>query len=110
MGWGTPSLNEISLGLSHMFKFRRKWVTETAFWIKLFKSRKRKMRARKEKEIKGVQKKGRRESRRKQTRGYMKWLWEKQKPKPGSEADRGKLCVMEDSGCTSVCAPLLAAK
>uniref|UniRef100_A0A8C6I0W4 Protein phosphatase 1A n=1 Tax=Mus spicilegus TaxID=10103 RepID=A0A8C6I0W4_MUSSI len=68
-----------------MFKFRRKWVTETAFWIKLFKSRKRKMRARKEKEIKGVQKKGRRESRRKQTRGYMKWLWEKQKPKPDLE-------------------------
>ena len=48
------------------------------------------MRARKEKEIKGVQKKGRRDPRRKQTRGYMKWLWEKQKPKPGSEADRGK--------------------
>lgn len=91
MGWGTPSLNKISLGLFRMFKFRKKWVTETKFWIKFFKSRKRKMRARKEKDIKGVQKKGRRETRRKQTRGgHTKWLWEKENPKPGSEAEEGR--------------------
>lgn len=85
MGWGTPPLKEISLGLS-ILKFRRKWVTETTFWIKLFKSRKRKMKARKKNEIR-VQKKGRRETRRKQTRGLQKWLWEREKHEPGSETE-----------------------
>lgn len=41
--------------------------------------------------MKGVQKKGRRETRRKQTRGgHTKWLWEKENPKPGSEAEEGR--------------------
>lgn len=83
MGWGIPPLKEISLGLS-MFKFRRKWVTETTFWIKLFKSRKRKMKVRKKNELR-EQKKGRRETRGKQTRGLHKWLWEREKHEPGSE-------------------------
>lgn len=85
-GWGTPPLDKIRLKLT-MFKFRRKWVTEATFWIKLFKLWKRQMRARKENEINKVLKKGRRE-RRKLTRRHRKWLWEREKHKPGSEADR----------------------
>lgn len=87
MGWGTPPLNEISLVLSaHLSKFGRKWLTETAFWIKLVKSRKRKMRARKGNEIRRVQKKGRRETRRRLARGHKKRLWERDRHAPGSEA------------------------
>ncbi|KAM7323327.1 hypothetical protein ACRRTK_017433 [Alexandromys fortis] len=42
------------------------------------------MKVRKENELR-VQKKGRRETRGKQTRGLHKWLWEREKHEPGSE-------------------------